>query len=166
MIDKKQFKEMINEVTDYLGIQSKAGTNLLLGTAAQESGFGTYFKQIGGGPALGIFQMEPKTHMDLHLNYIHGREDRFSFLYDDWVTFPAVRLEWNLKYAIIMARIHYLRVPEALPKADWIYDNTDNKKPHPLWIEDMANYYKQYWNTYLGKSTVDKAVKADNKYCL
>ncbi|HEV2650775.1 MAG TPA: hypothetical protein VGU69_05935, partial [Rhizomicrobium sp.] len=35
--------------------------NLLLGTAAQESG-GTYLAQYPTGPALGLWQIEPNTH--------------------------------------------------------------------------------------------------------
>ena len=39
--------------------------NLVERTIAQESAYGKYRRQIGGGPALGISQIEPDTFNDL-----------------------------------------------------------------------------------------------------
>jgi hypothetical protein len=68
--DKKQFRDLIQRTLQDLGMHSESAVNLLLGTAAQESQFGTYFRQIGGGPALGVFQMEPDTEIDIWDNYL------------------------------------------------------------------------------------------------
>ena len=46
---------------------------LCLGTIAQESAYGKYRKQIGGGPGLGIVQMEPDTFNDCVDNYLAFR---------------------------------------------------------------------------------------------
>ena len=45
-----------------------------------------------------------------------------------------------------MARIHYLRVPEALPAADDVVG--------------LAAYWKRYYNTELGAGTVEKFVES------
>ena len=49
---------------------SQEAENLLMGTAAQESALGEYIRQLGNGPALGIFQMEPETFDDIVRNYL------------------------------------------------------------------------------------------------
>jgi hypothetical protein len=47
----------------------------------------------------------------------------------------------NHFYAAAMCRVFYLRVPERLPQAD------DSAA--------MARYWKRYYNTHLGKGTVE-----------
>ena len=60
-IDINQFREeVVRPVLQDLKMYSPVAENLIMGTAAQESGF-TYIKQLGGGPALGMFQVEPAT---------------------------------------------------------------------------------------------------------
>jgi len=58
-----QFKTLIERVLSELDpdLASPVAVKLLLGTAAQESRFGTFLHQLGGGPAKGAFQMEPAT---------------------------------------------------------------------------------------------------------
>ena len=57
------------------GVNHEAAANLLVGTVFQESVIGnqTRLKQVGGGPALGIFQIEPDTHQDIWDNYLAFR---------------------------------------------------------------------------------------------
>jgi len=159
-IHKKQLRDLIRTVL--LGIDppikySNSAENLLLLTAAQESHAGTYIKQIGG-PALGIFQMEPDTHYDIWMNYIQYNPglrtiaNKFS-AFDDPLYHEndfafrrnAQQLVWNLNYAVILARIHYYRVPEPLPE----YDD----------VLGLAEYWKQHYNTPLGRGTVKEAVE-------
>ena len=159
MMDKGQLKSLIEETLKEIDLYSEDAVNLLLGTAAQESAFGRYIKQLGNGPALGIFQMEPATHYDIFSNYIFYKEDLKrkivltcqlagpgSGIYDP----DAGMLRWNLKYAICMARIHYLRVPEPIPST----------------IEGYANYWKDHYNTYLGAGTVEEIIHNYKKYVL
>lgn len=56
---------VIRPTLEKIELWSEAAENLLLGTTAQESHMGTYIKQVGKGPALGIYQMEPATHKDI-----------------------------------------------------------------------------------------------------
>jgi len=59
VIDREQFIDLIIEPTlEELGMFSAAASELVLGTAIQESRL-TYIKQLGTGPALGVCQMEP-----------------------------------------------------------------------------------------------------------
>ena len=148
---REQLRELIQEVLEQVQLDSPEAVELLLGTAAVESQLGRYIKQING-PALGIFQMEPNTEDDIWKNYLEYKEE----LAEDVRTFvPEVRfkdadLKWNIAYQILMARIHYLRVPEALPGVDD--------------IEGQAAYWKKYYNTHLGAGTVEKYITCYKLY--
>jgi len=61
----------------------------------------------------------------------------------------AENLIFNLRYAALMCRFHYWRQPEKLPKHDD--------------LDGLASYYKKYYNSVLGKSSVEK-FKNDYKY--
>ncbi len=119
---------------------SQAAENLLVGTALQESRL-TYLKQHGNGPALGIYQIEPKTHIDLWENFINYRKSLISSVLEYTPSLPALdaQLITNLGYATIIARLIYWRVAEPMPKSDD--------------LEGLAKYYKKYYNTLAGKAT-------------
>jgi len=141
---------VIRPTLEQLGFWSEAAENLLMGTAAQESRMGMYLKQLGGGPALGVFQMEPATHDDIWINFVrfkpsladllrkvagvgHGRHPQADLMIG------------NLYYAAAMARVHYLRRPEALPPAGD--------------VDALGQYWKNFYNTFLGKGTVEEFVE-------
>lgn len=154
-IDAHQLRTLVIVPTiRRLGLYSKAAENLLMGTAAQESHLGTYLHQLGKGPAKGIFQMEPATHSDCWANYLRYREGLAEELRQiAGVQTPTPELMiGNLYYATAMARVHYLRVSEALPKAENPYD--------------LGHYYKDHYNTHLGKATVDEFVANYRHYVL
>ena len=73
---KKESLHNISNVADIAGdvfdgdegISGGKLANLLYATGAHESGGGKWDKQKGGGPALGYFQVEPKTAKDLIKN--------------------------------------------------------------------------------------------------
>lgn len=112
--------------------------DLLLETCAVESDFSKYDKQIGG-PAMGWWQMEPDTLNDIRINYIKYRPELHRFL------------EGNLldaEFAVIMARIHYMRV----------------KAPVPDTRLERAKYWKKYYNTVQGKGTIAKYMEKANRY--
>jgi hypothetical protein len=151
-IDRGQLKSLIDATLNRMDLYSPAALHLLLGTAAQESHLGTYIRQIGGGPARGIFQMEPATEEDIWRNYLRGRMHLADRV---WVVSGCdgpnpYQLEGNLLYQIAIARIHYLRVPKALPEA------------HDL--PGLAAYWKRYWNTYLGAGSAEEFIANYRKY--
>ena len=149
MINPTHFREfVIRPVLKTMDAWSESLENLMMGTAMQESGL-TYLKQLGGGPALGIFQMEPDTHDDIWNNYLDYRDDIKTtvsgFMCRDKIERDQEEMVWNLAYATAMCRVHYLRVPESFP--------------HEKDIIGMASYWKQYYNTPLGKGTIDQFVE-------
>ena len=169
-ISSSQLEQYVIEpVLDHVGLSSEEATDLLLLTAAQESHMGTYLKQLGEGPALGIYQMEPATHDDIYTNYLNHRDFLRDLVidlastsnevisdsgFDDTVLSPE--MIGNLNYATAMARVHYLRVPEALPS---------KKDLSPkVYVEQLASYWKSYYNTPLGAGTVEEAILNYNKY--
>jgi len=146
MIDIEQFRTLIVRPTLIdMGLHSEAAENLLIGTAVQESTL-TYLKQIGGGPALGVYQMEPATHDDIWANYLAYRDDLADTVRElSWGEPTAERMVWDLRYATAMARIHYKRVPEALPPANA--------------ISSLGAYWKDHYNTTLGAGTAQEFIE-------
>lgn len=138
--NKFQLRSLIDRVTTRIGLASLDATNQLLGTCAKESDFGTYLRQLGSGPALGAFQMEPDTFEDL----VHRFGEKFKLLYG----FIFEELEWNLKAAIVMARIKYYSCPGPIPSD----------------LDGQAHYWKQWYNTPGGKGTIDEYLTAWKRY--
>lgn len=121
------------------GIFSESAVNLLLGTAQIESRMGTYLKQING-PALGVFQMEPATFIDLWMYLTRKNNDllRSIMVYLGIASMPNLNmLVHNLAFSAIMARVKYLIIEEELPAKDD--------------VKGLARYWKKYYNTSLGK---------------
>lgn len=143
MINARQLRDyIIDPSLEAVDLYSPAASQLLMGTAAQESALGAYVKQVSG-PALGIFQMEPATHSDIWNNYLVYRIPLGSKISDatssSYMVGSAESLIWNLRYAAIMARVQYLRVPKALPELNN--------------IDGLASYWKKWYNTPLGRGT-------------
>lgn len=158
-INKDQLRQLIIRPTlEYLDLWSEAAENLLMGTAAQESQLGTYIHQLGKGPALGIYQMEPATHHDIYLNYLKFNY-KLSMQVGNLIVgipFPGYddpeEMIGNLYYATAMCRVHYLRVPKPLPGADD--------------LDALAAYWKKYYNTPLGKGTAEEFISNYKKYVI
>ncbi len=151
-IDKHQIRNLITRTLKEVNLYSEDAVNLIMGTAAQESGFGKYIRQLGKGPALGIFQMEPNTFNDILINYLPSNPQLIKAIKEATqreVIQPEM-IEWDIKLAIIMTRVHYLRVPYPLPST----------------IDGYAKYWKKYYNTYLGAGTEEEYVRNYNKYIL
>lgn len=162
-------KQYIIEPTlKYLGLLNDSGVNLLLGIAAQESHMGEYLHQLEGGPALGIYQNEPRTVKDIWKNVLHGGYPVYSFKYNLAINIEKLmiyqtldtleeptgifknQLEGNLYYATAITRVNFLRFKEPLPKADD--------------IEGLAAYWKKYHNTESGKGHIVDFIRNYNKY--
>lgn len=161
MFDREQFLRLvIRPALEKLptNMQGHVSEQLLLGTAAVESRLGTYLHQVGG-PALGVFQVEPATHLDLYQNYLAFRPQlrramlytahrdcadgelnkvHFHKLHDELIT--------NLIYSAMVARLVYYRAPEPLPGSEDPYE--------------LGEYWKRHYNTSHGKGTVAKFLQA------
>lgn len=145
-LDLNQFNEYVIEPTlEELGLYSVAAAQLVLGTCIQESRL-RYLKQLGGGPALGVVQMEPATHHDIWRNFLAYRPTLTARVREIAGVEhpPAQMLIGNLWYAVAMCRVHYRRVRAALPTAGD--------------IDAQAQYWKRYYNTSAGKGTVEQYI--------
>lgn len=137
---------VIRPALKLIGKHSESAEQLLLGTAIQESRL-KYRRQLGNGPARGIFQMEPATHNDIWLNYLKYHPvlgDLIASLLTRKDADKVAELETNDAYACAMARMVYARAKPALP--------------NPGDIHGHAAYWKQHYNTPLGKGTPEEFV--------
>lgn len=151
--DAEHGRYLVWSVLEMYEWNSPGAVELLLLTMAAESEFGTYLYQVGGGPALGVYQMERKTEADIWNNWLRYRDvERRKVMGYSGVYGPGdIRhLSFNLEYQTAMARIKYLREPEPIPDADDVLS--------------LAKYWKRYWNTYRGKGTVAGAVEKYGRY--
>ena len=158
-IDHSQLREyVIRPTLHQLDWWSESAEELLMLTAAAESLGGQFLRQVGGGPARGIFQMEPATHNDIWRNYlltsarrapyadrIRGLVPREALESPEGAVRDITQLATNLGYAAAMCRAHYRRVPAALPPADD--------------IRSLAAYWKAYYNTHLGAGRPEEAIE-------
>lgn len=149
-LNLSQFKSLIvTPALTFVGLGSQTAINLVTGTAFQESGL-VYLKQLGTGPALGLFQMEPATHDYLWTLPSMQPNGSLAARVLQEIGAPAVplvsRLVWDLYYAAIMCRIKYLSSPIALPANTAI---------------GLANYWKTIYNSSLGAGKVDTAAIAN-----
>src|ERR1044072_2350281 len=108
---------IVDPVCKQLDLYSPAASNLLVGTALQESRL-HYLVQMNG-PALGVFQMEPETFDDIFNNFLNFNvELRKKVIGYAFSPLLSKEIIGNLYLATAMARVHYYRVKEALPDAN------------------------------------------------
>lgn len=151
---------VIDPILERLGLLSNSARELLLGTCAVESNFGTYLHQVKG-PALSIYQIEGTTYYDLFHTFLCSRrgfiekineafntqiyyESNGSMLLPFNIPNPELMIT-NLAYATVICRLIYYRVKESLPKHDD--------------IRGLANYWKVYYNTSHGKGEISDFLK-------
>ena len=146
---EKSIKKIIRKSLEHINLDSEDARDLIYKTGKAESGYKT-LQQYGGGPALGFFQMEPNTAMDIWDNYVmfrpKYRDKLFSLGFDDG-TLEFCLLS-NIGLQAAFCRLHYRRVPSALPKKDH--------------LESQAKYWKQHYNSHLGKGTVKHFMEANS----
>ena len=141
---------LVIETLKALNLHTDDAVELMLGTAAQESAYFKYRKQLGGGPALGGYQMEPATFYDICINFLAYKPDlRAKILKISGVEkLDAKDLETNDVLATCMCRVHYLRV----------------KEPIPVDLQGWASYWKKWYNTPKGKGTDIEFMRNYKKY--
>lgn len=123
-------------------IAAPAAIDLVMGTAAAESEF-TAIHQVGGGPALGCWQIEPATAEDVWINYIQYRPAlKAAMGHVMTLGVPTRQLAADPIYGAIMCRLIYLRCPRPLPR------HGD--------VPAYAAYWKAHYNTHLGAGTEQK----------
>lgn len=148
-----------------------AAACLLFGTAAQESSL-RYERQLlrkgmSDGPvggfskwqlekasiAAGLVQMQKNFPLsERATNFLFQDQDANS----DWVYHtPLDDVLWSMRQqdndyiGVLFSRLHYLRVPAAIP--------TD--------LAGQAKYWKAYYNSYLGAGTPEQYIGNWNRLC-
>ena len=158
MINVQQFQtRVVQPVLQTLSgwnpaMDSAAAQALLVGTAVQESHL-TYLAQLGGGPALGVMQIEPATHDDVWTNYLAFRDDLAKVVtgFAAGGQHSSDQLPWNMGYAVAIARLVYWRQPAAMPT-----DATD--------LDALGQYWKDHYNTAGGAGTAQEWVENYQRY--
>ncbi len=145
----------IDELTaNTFRLHSVAAVELLVGTALKESGGLRWRRQLNHGPARGLFQMEGATYDDIWRNYLAFRPVLAEAIRSAFtpaggeLTFEQITDDDA--YAAVMARLKYLRVPAPLPPAGD--------------VQAQAKYWKDHYNTKLGKGTVASYVETWTTY--
>jgi hypothetical protein len=135
---------------------SLAAENLLMGTAAHESGGFKWLVQRDGGPARGLWQIEPATLKDIIDRYLHKPKhvERFSHVMALTGTAPTreEQLVTNLAFACAIARVRYAMSPDPLPA---VADD----------IESLARIWKRVYNTHIGAGSISEFRAAYETYC-
>lgn len=144
MIEPIAFRSrVVAPVLRFIELWSPAAEVLVFGTAIIESRLSALV-QVGGGPALGVYQIEPFTHNDIRQNFLLGRPtlatkvDHFRSPQDS-----VEQLLTNLAYATAICRVKYFRSPLALPN--------END------AEGLGAYWKIIYNTSAGAGRASDA---------
>lgn len=135
---------VVRPTLEAIDLWSLAAENLLIGTALQESRC-HYLKQLGKGPALGIYQFEPATYHDLYANFL-AYQPKLRDVINSLAIAPRSEIDLigNLRYATGIARAHYRRSKYPLPDANDALS--------------LARMWKQVYNTPLGAGSVEEAL--------
>jgi hypothetical protein len=150
-IDPKQLRDLVvRPVLAALDMGGDVAEKLVLGTAAQESGFAA-LHQRGGGPALSLWQIEPATAMDaMQRAPVEALLKLRAFL--GWQLMSPgdviAQLPGNLYLGAAMCRLVYYLKPFRMPQA-WdltviaaIYKKHYNGPGAATAAEFIANYQR------------------------
>lgn len=148
-LDIPQLREyIIAPALKGIGLWTPASEILVAGTGDIESRY-MYVKQLGGGPALSPWQIEPATYSDTRdrtaSKYPALYERVQSYLGLVSIPIDPTYLMGNLAAAAIFCRLKYYLHPDPLPPAD----------NHIA----MATYHKKIYNTSLGKADPYKSAQ-------
>jgi hypothetical protein len=126
-------------------LNSAASVPLILGIANKEGLGLSCIRQLGGGPARGLCQMEPATRLDLMGRQLAGASNA-SMLAALMSFVPAGadlddEMQSNLHFMFAACRLRMWFVPEELPAAND--------------ARGLCQYWKTYWNTPAGAGIVD-----------
>ena len=146
-------KELIEDTLNKLSPEipfSEDAVNLVWGTGAHESAGFKYRKQLGGGPALSYFQIEPNTFNDIVSNFLKYKPKLVAKIKSicDVSELNSNDLYLNDRLAICMCRVHYFRCKEPIPNS----------------IEGYAALWKLRYNTIHGKGTEQEFIDNYNRY--
>ena len=121
-----------------MGLYSIDAVDLVYKTGNAETGY-RHLKQMGGGPAIGFWQVEPTTLIDIMDNYVKNRPELEKRLKNLGFSSRGMetRVMGNIALQAAFCRLKYKRDKYALPKSND--------------LRGQAEYWKRVYNTHLGK---------------
>ena len=147
---KKQIREVIEWSLKEMGLYSEDAVDLVYKTGNAETGY-RHLKQMGGGPAIGFWQVEPATLIDIMDNYVNYRPELLKGLISLGYNQSNIetRVMGNIALQAVFCRLKYKRDKYPLPKSDD--------------LKAQAEYWKRVYNTRLGKGTIEHFMEANNE---
>ena len=147
---KKQIREIIEWGLKEMDLYSEDAVDLVYKTGNAETGY-RHLKQMGGGPAIGFWQVEPATLIDIMDNYVNYRPELLKGLISLGYNQSNIetRVMGNIALQAVFCRLKYKRDKHALPKS------SD--------LQGQAEYWKRVYNTHLGKGTIKHFMEANNE---
>ncbi len=161
MIHVPDMQRLVGNVLAGMGdkFASSDAVTLVLRTGAVESEY-FYQRQLGEGPARSFFQIEPPTAKDILGRYLQ-REDKGNLklrvqhilgFQVQWLLEDEDRLDMQLQgneiLGIILCRLKYWPVPEAIP--------------HARYIDLQAQYWLTHYNAG-GRGSLEHFLSAAKK---
>jgi hypothetical protein len=153
LVVRPVLKSIQEQTFDRVPLSGEA-EDVLVMIPAHESNLGEFLAQLGGGPALGVFQIEPETANWLIRDYLARPKNRT--LRDAVLSFYAAgltleeNLAANLPFQVALARILLWTKPEKLPKFD------DSRE----YLDALSKYAKTHWNTDAGAAKPEDYLRA------
>tara|TARA_R110002020_G_scaffold459311_1_gene677271 strand:+ start:63 stop:515 length:453 start_codon:yes stop_codon:yes gene_type:complete len=138
---KKDIRHIIEWTLKFIDMYSEDAEELVFRTGMAETGYRA-LRQMGNGPALGFFQCEPKTMLDIMENYVDYRQGIRQKLialgYNE--KHSSDLLMSNIALQVAFCRLKYRRDKHPIP----------NKED----LKGQAEYWKRVYNSHLGKGTI------------
>ena len=133
-----------------MGLYSEDAVDLVYKTGNAETGY-RHLKQMGGGPAIGFWQVEPATLIDIMDNYVNYRPELLKGLISLGYNQSHIetRVMGNIALQAVFCRLKYKRDKYPLPKSDD--------------LKAQAEYWKRVYNTPLGKGTIEHFMEANDE---
>jgi len=146
----KDIKSIIDWTLKKMDMYSQDAAAMIYRTGMAETSY-KHLSQMGDGPAIGYFQLEPETMKDIMKNYVAYRKPileslkSLGYAEDD----SEYRVKSNIALQVAFCRLKYKRDPF----------------PLPLWwnTKDQADYWKRVYNTELGKGTIEHFLEANQE---
>ena len=128
---------VVRPTLKHLKMWSPSAENLLLGTAAIESGLGFHLKHEKHR-ALGIFQISPRMHRNIWDNFLADKPNLSSLVRGlasqrEFLAHPHLELATNLSYSAAIAWLVYYRT---------------GKPIETMKADDLAGFGKLWHNHY------------------
>lgn len=150
VVDPDHIHTLALAVCDALGHgKNHNALQLLKGTAAQETAYGSFRDPSEYGAGVGLCQCDPIAFRDVQARTRPAARKALQAQFDiDLDAVTHQELAFSPLLAMVWCRLHYKLVPELIPST----------------VPGLADYWKKYYNTSAGKGTPDEFIEKYYKY--